>query len=82
VGPGEAPSLGVVTGDLVPAAAPAPGRQALLKLADGRQIMAPVSVQLLSDDVTREIAVSVPDGEEVLSAEVEVDGQRWTVNVE
>ena len=81
VGPGETPEFGVVTGDLGEGLLPAPGRQARLRLADGRQMMAPVSVQLLSDDVTRELAVSLPDGEEVVSAEVEIDGQRFSVPV-
>jgi hypothetical protein len=78
-GAGEAPSFGVVAGRLVADGAAAAG-QARLVLSDGRQTTVPVSVQLLSDDVTREFAVNLPD-EAVQSAEIEVAGQRWTVNV-
>jgi hypothetical protein len=78
-GPGESPSFGLVAGRLVDDGAPA-GGQARLTFTDGRQATVPVAVQLLSDDVTREIAVNLPD-EEVQSAEIEVAGERWTVNV-
>jgi hypothetical protein len=79
VGPGAAPSWGVVTGRLVPdTAAPVPGRRASIVLADGTRHEAAVEVRLLSDDRTREIAVALPD-DAVAAMEVTVDGQRFVV---
>jgi hypothetical protein len=81
-GAGETPDWGVVTGALVPdGAAVTAARRARLTLADGRTLDVPVAVELMSDDVTREIAVNLPAGEDVVSAEVTVDGQRFSVPV-
>jgi hypothetical protein len=82
VGPGERPNWGVVVGQLVdPAAAMSAGSFARLTLDDGTQRRVPVAVQLLSDDVTREIAVNLPADVGVLEAEVFVEGERFVVPV-
>jgi hypothetical protein len=82
VGGREAPDWGVVTGALVPdGTAVTADRRARLTLADGRALEVPVLVELMSDDLTREIAVNLPAGEEVVAAEVTIDGQRFSVPV-
>jgi hypothetical protein len=58
---GERPEWGVVSGSLVDASVqPSAARRAQLTLASGRTVEAAVSVQLLSDGVTRELAVNLP----------------------
>jgi hypothetical protein len=79
---GERPEWGVVSGSLVDAGAkPTPARRAVLTLAGGRTIEAAVSVQLLSDGVTRELAVNLPADQEVVRAEITVDGENFSVDV-
>jgi hypothetical protein len=79
---GERPAWGVVGGSLVdPGLVPTAGRRARLTLADGSQIEQAVSVQLLSDDVTRELAVNLPADQEVVRAEITVDGDSYSVDV-
>ena len=78
--PGEAPVWSVALGNLTAdAAPPSPTRRARLTLADGRQIDAPVSVQRMSDDRTRELAVNLPADATVTSVQVDVDGARFDV---
>ena len=50
-------------------------------LGDGSQRMVPVTVRLLSDDVTREIALNLPPDVSGMVAEVLVDGERFMVPV-
>ena len=38
-------------------------------------------MQLLTDDVTRELAVNLPADQEVVRAEITVDGETFTVDV-
>jgi hypothetical protein len=79
---GERPEWGVVSGSLVDEGLrPTAARRARLTLAGGRTVEAAVSVQLLSDDVTRELAVNLPADQEVLRAEITVDGEIFTVDV-
>ena len=79
---GERPEWGVVSGSLVDAGArPTATQRAQLTLADGRTVEAAVAVQLLSDDVTRELAVNLPADQEVVSAVITVDGETFTVDV-
>jgi hypothetical protein len=79
---GERPEWGVVSGSLVDEGLrPTAARRARLTLAGGRTVEAAVSVQLLSDDVTRELAVNLPADEEVVRAEITVDGETFAVDV-
>lgn len=79
--PGETPNFGVVPGHLVEAGATATAtRRARLTLVDGSTVDVPVSVQLLTDDVTREFAVNLPSAD-VVSAEITADGQTTTIDV-
>jgi hypothetical protein len=86
VGPGETPNWGIVAGDLVDGSAVITSqRYAVLTLLDGRQVKAPVAVNLATDDVTKEMAVSLDGADfsdgDVLQAEIFVDGQRSVVPV-
>ena len=79
---GERPEWGVVSGNLVDEGLkPSAARRARLTLASGRTVETAVSVQTLSDDVTRELAVNLPADEEVVRAEITVDGETFTVDV-
>jgi hypothetical protein len=86
-GPGEPANWGIVAGQLVDEQATmSPERYALLRLADGRQVRMPVSVQQMSDDdVTREFAINLTGADfsdgDVLDAEVVIDGQHSMVPV-
>jgi hypothetical protein len=53
----------------------------MLTLADGRRVSAAVSVQLMSDDVTRELAINLPADQEVVRAEVVVGSEKFDVDV-
>jgi hypothetical protein len=80
IAPGETPNWGVVPERLVDATTSmSTQRFARLVLQDGRVVQVPVSVQTMSDDVTREIAVNLPADVDTDGAEVWVDGQRLTV---
>jgi hypothetical protein len=82
VGPGEPPSVGVVQGHLVgPAVSVTRRRFARLRLVDGTHVVAPLSVQVMTDETTRELAVNLPPERETESAELFVDGVRFTVAV-
>jgi Peptidase M66 len=85
-GPGEKPNWGIVAGKLVDETAVITDtRYALLKLIDGREVKMPVAVNLTTDDQTREFAVSLKGADfthdDVLQAEVFIDGQRSMVPV-
>jgi hypothetical protein len=86
-GPGEKANWGVVAGKLVDESVTAmtPGRYALLKLADGREVRRPIAVNLATDDVTREFAINLTGADftdrDVLQAEVVIDGDRTMVPV-
>ena len=81
-GPGETPDWGIVPGLLVDQSVPvSPQRQARLVLDDGSTLVMPVSVALLTDDLTREIAVNLPAGATVVRAEVVVDGEHLPIDV-
>jgi hypothetical protein len=85
--PGESPRWGIVAGKLVEdTALMSPTRYAVLELTGGRQVMAPVAVEPLGeDDPTRAFSVNLTGPgfthEEVLSAQVVIDGQASTVPV-
>jgi hypothetical protein len=79
---GERPEWGVVSGSLVDAGArPTATQRAQLTLSGGRTVEAAVAVQLLSDGVTREMAVNLPADQEVVRAVITVDGETFTVDV-
>ena len=59
----------------------APQRYARLVLDDGRVVMAPVSVNVMSDGVTREVSVSLPEEGTVQRAQVQIDGQSLPIDV-
>jgi hypothetical protein len=85
-GPGEDADWGIVAGRLVDETATiTPTRYARLELIDGRQVMAPVAVNLLSDEETREFSVNLDGADyfdaDILQAEVVIDGQRSMVPV-
>jgi hypothetical protein len=85
-GPGEAADWGIVAGQLVDAtAAMTATRYALLRLADGRSVRAPVAVGTMTDDQTREFSVNLTGADysdgDVVEAEVFIDGQRSLVPV-
>ena len=78
-GPGDKVDWGVVAGQLVDqTAVMTPTQYARLRLLDGREVMAPVAVQLLTDDATREFAINLDGADftdgDVLEAEVVIDG--------
>jgi hypothetical protein len=77
--PGEAPVWTVVPGNLVGVGAAAAGRAARIAMADGSAREAAISVQTMSDDRTREIAVDLPAEGEVQAVTVVVDGARFEV---
>jgi hypothetical protein len=78
--PGQAPRWGVVAGALVGAGAPVSARrQAVITLGDGSRTTAPVSVQLMSDGQTRELAVDLPPAGELAGVELSIDGERHLV---
>ena len=80
VAPGERPNWGMVPERLVAdGTTMTSGRYARVVLDDGRVISAPVSVHVMSDEVTRELAVTLPPGAEAEHAEVFVDGERFTI---
>jgi hypothetical protein len=82
IGPGERPNWGVVAERLVePGAAMLPQRYARLVMDDGRVIMAPVTVNVMSDGVTRELGVSLPEEGTVQKAQVQIDGQSLPIDV-
>jgi hypothetical protein len=82
MGPGEKPNWGVVAERLVDSSTPMTGqRYARLRLEDGRVIRAPVTVNLMSDDETREFAINLPSDAPVADAEVVIDGQTFPVAV-
>ena len=82
IGPGERPNWGVVAERLVePGAAMLPQRYARLVMDDGRVIMAPVTVNVMSDGVTRELGVSLPEEGTVEKAQVQIDGQSLPIDV-
>ena len=85
-GPGQKADWGIVAGQLVDQTATiTPTQYARLRLVDGREVMAPVAVSLLSDDETREFAVNLDDADysdaDILQAEVVIDGERSMVPV-
>jgi hypothetical protein len=82
VAPGEKANWGVVAERVVDARAPMTGQQhARLTLADGRELMVPASVNVMSDGVTRELGVSLPAQGTVSRAEVFIDGQSFPVTM-
>jgi hypothetical protein len=82
IGPGERPNWGLVAERVVEAnVAMQPARFARLRLDDGRVVMAPVSITVMSDGETREIGVSLPSEGTVELAEVIIDGQPYPVPV-
>jgi hypothetical protein len=83
VAPGERPNWGVVPERLVDASTISMSAQRIARLVmdDGRILYAPVSVNVMSDDVTREIAVNLPPDAPTGRAEVTVDGERFTISV-
>jgi hypothetical protein len=82
VGPGEPPSVGVVQGHLVgPAVSVTRRRFARLRLVDGSHVVAPVLVQTMTDETTKELAVNLPGDADTVSAELFVDGIRFTIAV-
>jgi hypothetical protein len=85
-GPGESPNWGIVAGAMVDEGTVVTAdRYALLTLLDGRQVKAPVAVNLATDDETRELAVNLNGDDysdaDVLQAEIFVDGQSSVVPV-
>jgi hypothetical protein len=86
-GPGERPDWGIVAGRLVDESAiMSDTRYAVLDLADGRQVRAPVAVEELGEgDPTRAFSVNLTGAGftdlEVLSAKVVIDGQTSFVPV-
>jgi hypothetical protein len=82
IAPGERPNWGVVPERLVePGTAMLPQRHARLVMDDGRVVMAPVTVNVMSDGVTRELGVSLPEEGTVQHAQVEIDGQSLPIAV-
>jgi hypothetical protein len=80
--PGEKANWGVVPERLVESGtAMTRQRVARLVLEDGRMLTVPAAVNVMSDGLTREMAVSLPTDEEVERAEVIIDGQTFTVGV-
>jgi hypothetical protein len=78
--PGEKTDWGIVAGTLVDnTAVMTPTQYATLRLVDGRIVQAPVAVNLLTDDATREFAINLDGTDfsegEVLHAEVTIDGE-------
>jgi hypothetical protein len=74
--PGRPIDWAVVPGPLAAGAVITGGRQARVVMADGAVVLAPVSVQPLSDDRSRELAVDLPPEGEVARVELLVDGAR------
>jgi hypothetical protein len=83
MGPGERPNWGVVAERVVDSdSTPMTGqRYARLTLDDGRVINAPVSVNTMSDDLTREFGINLPLDAETVKADVIIDGQSYPVAV-
>ena len=84
IAPGEKPDWGVVAERLVaPSAAMTTRQHARLTLEDGRVLMVPAAVNVMSDGVTRELSVSLPpaDSAGVARADVFIDGQAYPVAV-
>ncbi len=86
-GPGQdTADYGIVNGSLVDTTATlTPTTYARLRLVDGREVMAPVSVNLLTDDETREFAVNLDGADyavgDILQAQVVIDGKPAMVPV-
>jgi hypothetical protein len=58
-----------------------PQRHARLVMDDGRIVMAPVTVNVMSDGVTRELGVSLPEEGVVQRALVDIDGQLLPIDM-
>ena len=85
-GPGQEADWGIVAGRLVDdTAVLTPTTYARLHLVDGRTVMAPVAVNLLSDDETREFAISLDGADygvgDILRAETVIEGKPTMVPV-
>jgi hypothetical protein len=82
MGPGEKPNWGVVAERLVDSNVPMTGqRYARLVLDDGRVLNVPVTVNLMSDEETREFSINLPADAQTERAEVVIDGQMFPVAV-
>ena len=82
MGPGERPNWGIVAERVTePDMAMSSTRYARLTLDDGRVVNAPVSINLMSDDETREVGMCLPEEGTVEHAQVQVDGQLLPVAV-
>jgi hypothetical protein len=82
MGPGERPNWGIVAERVTEPDMPmTTTRYARLTLDDGRIVNAPVSINLMSDDETKEFGITLPLGETAVSADVIIDGQVYPVAV-
>jgi hypothetical protein len=82
MGPGERPNWGVVGERVTESDMPMSGsRYARLVLDDGRVVNAPVSVNVMSDEETREFGITLPLDAVTVRADVIVDGQTFPVAV-
>jgi hypothetical protein len=82
MGPGERPNWGIVAERVTETDMPMSGRRyARLKLDDGRVVNAPVSVNVMSDDETKEFGITLPLDATTVSADVIIDGQTYPIAV-
>jgi hypothetical protein len=82
LGPGEKPNWGVVAERVVESDTAMSGqRYARLVLDDGRTVNAPVSINVMSDGLTREFGVNLPLEANTLRADVIIDGESFPVSV-
>jgi hypothetical protein len=81
-GPGEVPDWGIVSGKLVDDDMPITAdQQARLTFDDGRTMVVPVAITMMTDDETREIAINLPEEGVVTSAEVILGSERYLIPV-